>query len=42
MLINSIFFFGILSLYKEREIDVLHENIYNGIHAMNTYAELLL
>lgn len=41
MLINSIFFFGILSLYKEREIDVLHENIYNGIHAMNTYAELL-
>lgn len=41
MLINSIIMLGIISLYKEREIDVLHEKIYKGIHAMNTYAELL-
>lgn len=41
LLINSILFFGILSLFKEREIDALHEKISQGIHAMNTYADLL-
>ena len=41
ILMNSILFFGILSLYKEREIDVLHEKISKGILAMNTYADLL-
>lgn len=41
LLMDSILFFGILSLYKEREIDALHEKISKGIHAMNTYADLL-
>ena len=41
ILMNSILFFCILSLYKEREIDALHEKISKGIHAMNTYADLL-